>query len=72
MNRHPNFKADLFVFGIIVFLMGVVFSMFVLEKDHDARFSLFAISAWILVICVAAYIRLKRKDEESEDDDSAS
>lgn len=69
MSKHPNFKADLFIFGIIIFLMGIVFSMFVLEKDHDARLGLFGISAWILIVAIAAYMRFKKKNEDDDEDD---
>jgi len=72
MKRHPNFKADLVVFGLYVFLLGSVFSIFVLEKDSDARLGLFAASVWLLIVLGALYIRLKRKqsdkiNERSED-----
>lgn len=67
MKKHPNFKADLFVFGIVVFLMGVVFSMFVLEKDPDARMGLFGVSAWVLVIAIAAYMRMKKNNDDQDD-----
>jgi|GEM_PF-1600762 len=68
MSKHPNFKADLFIFGIVIFLMGIVFSMFVLEKDPDARLGLFGISAWVLVVAIAAYMRFKKKNDDEGDD----
>ncbi len=66
MKRNPNFKADLAVFALIIFLLGVVFSMFVLEKDPDARLGLFGISLWVLVIVGAIYFRIKTKNEEED------
>ena len=69
MSKNPNFKADLFVFAIIVFLIGVVFSTFVLEKDHDARLGLFGVSAWVFVVAIAAFMRIKRKNDDDDDDD---
>ena len=36
MHKRPDFKADMVVFAIAVFLLGIVFSVFVLEKDPDA------------------------------------
>lgn len=69
MRHHPNFKADLAVFAIVIFLLGLVFSVFVLEKDPDARLGLFGISMWVLVIVGAAYFRIKsdRKKERDEE-----
>jgi len=69
MKHHPNFKADLAVFAIVIFLLGLVFSVFVLEKDPDARLGLFGISVWVLVIVGAAYFRIKsdRKKERDEE-----
>ncbi len=68
MKKRPGYKADLVIFAIVLFLLGIVFSVFVLEKDPDARLGLFGISAWVLVIAGAIYFRLKkkRKDEEAE------
>lgn len=69
MRHHSNFKADLAVFAIVIFLLGLVFSVFVLEKDPDARLGLFGISMWVLVIVGAAYFRIKsdRKKERDEE-----
>jgi Sec-independent protein secretion pathway component TatC len=67
MKRNPNFKADMAVFALIIFLLGVVFSYFVIEKDPDARLGLFGISIWVLVIVGAIYFR-KKTDEEKEQD----
>jgi len=66
MQKRPGFKADMVVFAIVIFLLGIVFSVFVLEKDPDARLGLFGISVWVLVIVGAIYMRVKkeRKDEE--------
>jgi L-asparagine transporter-like permease len=68
MKRNPDFKADLAVFALIIFLLGVVFSMFVLEKDPDARLGLFGVSVWILVIVGALYFRIKSSREEKNGD----
>lgn len=67
MNQRPSFKADMVVFAIVLFLLGIVFSVFVLEKDPDARLGLFGISIWVLVIVGAFYLRLKAKQEDESD-----
>ncbi len=67
MKKHPNFKADMFVFALVIFLLGVVFSYFVLEKDPDARLGLFGISIWVLVIVGALYLRMKAAQKNEED-----
>ena len=65
MKKHPRFQADLAIFILILFLLGMVFSYFVIEKDPEARLGLFGISVWILVIIGAIYIRnLLEKREE--------
>lgn len=64
MRKRPGFKADLVIFAIVLFLLGIVFSVFVLEKDPEARLGLFGISVWVLIIVGAAYLRLKKKKEE--------
>jgi len=66
MKKRPEFKADMVVFGIIIFLLGIAFSMFVIEKDPDARLGLFGISIWILVIVGALYLRKKRKADKDD------
>lgn len=68
MKKRPEFKADLFVFALIVFLLGIAFSMFVIEKDPDARLGLFGISIWILVIVAALFWRKKNSDDDAPDD----
>ncbi|NVK19250.1 MAG: hypothetical protein HWE30_11185 [Methylocystaceae bacterium] len=66
MKKRPEFKADMVVFGIIIFLLGIAFSMFVIEKDPDARLGLFGISIWILVIVGALYLRKKHNRDKDE------
>ena len=68
MNKRPEFKADMVVFAIIIFLLGIAFSMFVIEKDPEARLGLFGISVWILVIVGALYMRKRRKADKDKDD----
>lgn len=70
MKKRPEFKADLFVFALIIFLLGIAFSMFVIEKDPDARLGLFGISIWILVIVAALFWRKKNSDDDDPDDHS--
>ncbi|WP_417782664.1 hypothetical protein [Terasakiella pusilla] len=67
MKKRPEFKADLFVFALILFLLGIAFSMFVIEKDPDARLGLFGISIWILVIVAALFWRKKSAPDEDDD-----
>jgi len=67
MRQNPNFKADMVVFAIIIFLLGVVFSMFVLEKDPDARLGLFGVSVWVLVIVGAIYFRKRSSGDDKEE-----
>lgn len=62
MKKQPGFKADMVVFAIVIFLLGIVFSVFVLEKDPDARLGLFGISVWVLVIVGAIYLRIRKKN----------
>lgn len=64
MSKRPNFKADLVVFGLYIFLLASVFSIFVLEKDPDARLGLFAASVWLLIIVGAIYFRIRRNHKE--------
>lgn len=64
MSKNPSFKADLVVFGILMFFMAMAFSVFVLEKDPQARLVLFGVSVWILVIAAAAYTRLQKSKRE--------
>ncbi|WP_135080909.1 hypothetical protein [Terasakiella sp. SH-1] len=67
MSKHPSFKADMAVFALIIFLLGSVFSFFVLEKDPDARLGLFGISIWVLVI-IGAIVFRKRAAQRDEDE----
>lgn len=64
MSKNPSFKADLFVFGILMFFMAMAFSVFVLERDPQARLVLFGVSVWLLVIAAAAYTRLQKSRRE--------
>ncbi len=66
MNKRPEFKADMAVFAIIIFLLCIAFSMFVIEKEPDARLGMFAISVWILVIVGALYFRKRRARQNEE------
>lgn len=68
MTKRPGFKADLAIFALIIFLGGIAFSMFVLEKEPDARLGLFGISIWVLVIVGAFYLRQKRKKNTKDED----
>lgn len=63
MTNKPNLKTDIAVFAFIIFLLSIAFSMFVLEKESDARLGLFAISSWILIIIGAVYVRQRRKNK---------
>ncbi|SCA57064.1 exported hypothetical protein [Candidatus Terasakiella magnetica] len=71
MSKNPNFKADMVVFGLFIFLLGVVFSVFVLEKDPDARLGLFGISIWVLVIVGALYMRKRSAEKDAQDDEAS-
>ncbi|NVJ92917.1 MAG: hypothetical protein HWE34_14740 [Methylocystaceae bacterium] len=70
MSKRPEFKADMAVFALIIFLLGIAFSMFVLEKDPAARLGLFGISIWVLVIVGALYLRLKRAQKDHDDEEA--